>query len=304
MRPLTNLRRTLRKAVTGLALSLALGAGLLSPAGPAAATTGDGQISHVWLDLGDEPTDGLADAYSTFLNSLRGAVGYSAQGVQVTQHASQNEGVVRVSLAANDDSGNRRGVDLWVNPDNLYVVGYSPQATPGVSYTFSDVHASSAMPSHQNLPFGGNYNSLVGAANRNRSDTPVAFWSIRQAIIDLANQRSANDRPQTTARALLLLVQVTAEAARFSGVEEVFRGALSSWESETGIPEQLQHLENNWGTVSNFFWNSLGMGDNPNPAALNISGISIRNADDVRRRVRTVLPGVVGKPYNPGHDEL
>ncbi|MFF3331342.1 ribosome-inactivating family protein [Streptomyces sp. NPDC002888] len=306
MRTFKKLGRALRQAVLALTLALSVGAGVLSPAQPAAATTGNGQVNHVWLDLGSSPGSNLRIAYSSFLASLRAAVGFSAQGVEVTQNASENEGVVRVSLSADDDSGRRRAVDLWINPDNLYVIGFSPQANAGVSYFFNDVHINAAIPTaRQILPFGGNYNSIVARAGRNRSEMPVAFWSVRQAILDLANQTAANSHPQTTARALMLLIQFTSEAARFNDLEGVFRDAMFSWDSSrTGIPEWLQHMENNWGMISNFFWNILGIGPNHNPAPLNISGREINDADDVRRYLRTVLPAVVGGPYNPGHDEL
>ncbi|MFF2146636.1 MULTISPECIES: ribosome-inactivating family protein [Kitasatospora] len=303
---LGRLRRTLRQAVGGLVLALAVTAGLLCPAGTASASTGDGSVSHVWLNLGHAPSPNLRISYSTFLASLRAAVGNSLQGVEVAQAASQNEGVVRVSLSAVDDHGTERAVDLWINPDNLYLVGYSPQATPGVSYIFNDIHASAAIPTaRQNLPFGGNYNSLVGAAHRDRSNTPISFSSIRQAVLDLANQRSAGSNQQTTARALLLLIQFTSEAARFNDLEGVFRNVLADWgNSGSGIPSWLQQMENNWGTLSNFFWNDLGFGNNPHPAPLTIGGIRINNASDVRRYVRTVLTPVVGTSFNPGHQEL
>ncbi|MEV7930795.1 ribosome-inactivating family protein [Kitasatospora sp. NPDC088779] len=220
----------------------------------------------------------------------------------LTKH---DEGVVRVSLTADDDGGTGRGVDLWINPDNLYVVGFSPQAAPGVSYVFNDIFASAPIPGVRRLPFGGNYVSLARTAQRDRSTTPVSFDSVRRAVVDLANQRSADQDPRTTARALMLLLQFTSEAVRFNDVEGVFRNVLNDrGSSGSGIPSWVQQLENNWDALSNFYWNEMGVGPNPRPAPLRIGGTTVNNAHDVLRYARTLLPPVVGTSFKPGHDEL
>jgi hypothetical protein len=312
MRYLSSTGRALRRGVIGLILVLAAAIGVLAPAGPATATTGDSMESQVWLNLGAEPSDQLRIDYSTFLASLRAAVGDARQGVEVTQESTGHaEGIVRVLLTADDDSGNERGVYLWIQPDNLYVVGYSPRDTPNVSYALNDTSSSRWFPtdSVQRLPFGGNYQSLTGAANRNRDTTPIAFWNVRQAVIDLANQQSVNGNPQTTARALLLLIQFTSEAARFNDVEGIFRNVMASWDNTyNGVPDWLQHMENNWGTLSNFFWNSIGLGSNSNPDPVTIgtgaSQVTISNATDARRYLRTVLPPNEGPSYSAAKLEL
>ncbi|MGC0421046.1 ribosome-inactivating family protein [Embleya sp. AB8] len=299
----------IRRTLLGLGMSLAVAAGLFSAAGPAGAHTPDGSVNHVWLDLGDAPSSQQTIAYSTFLASLRAAVGDTRpDGTQYTQNASQSEGIVRVSLSAHDDAGNRRAVDLWVQPDNLYVVGYSPQGS-GVSYLFNDAsfNRNPLGTANANLPFGGNYNALVGMANRDRSSLPVYWNDIRASILQLANQTSANTNTQNTARSLMLLIQMTSEAARFNDLEGVFRAALGDWSwGQTGLPAWQQNLENNWGVLSNFYWNLQGMGNTTTPTVPYIPGVgTIQNADQVRRYVRVLHTFNTNWQYpNPSHDEL
>ncbi|WP_159047924.1 ribosome-inactivating family protein [Streptomyces sp. WM6378] len=302
-------RGRLRRTLLALAMSLAVVPGLLSTAQPAAAHTGDGSVNHVWLDLGDAPSSQQTIAYSTFLASLRAAVSDTwRDGTQYTQNASQQEGIVRVSLSAHDDSGNRRAVDLWVQPDNLYVVGYSPQGS-GVSYTFSDASFNRAPvdTSITNLPFGGNYQALVQAAGRDRSSMPVWWNDIRASILQLANQTSANTNTQNTARSLMLLIQMTSEAARFNDLEGVFRAAVGDWGWGTnGLPAWQQNLENNWGVLSNFYWNLVGAGNTSTPTVPYVPGIgTIENTDQVRRYLRVLHTFNAGWNYpNPSRDEL
>ncbi|GAA4077238.1 ribosome-inactivating family protein [Streptomyces hundungensis] len=299
----------LRRAVLAIAMSLAIVPGLLSSAQPASAHTGEGSINHVWLDLGDAPSSQQTIAYSTFLASLRAAVSDTwRDGTQYTQDPSQTEGIVRVSLSANDDSGRRRAVDLWVQPDNLYVVGYSPQGS-GVSYTFNDASFNRGPidTSITNLPFGGNYQALVQAAGRDRSSMPIWWQDIRASILQLANQTSANTNTQNTARSLMLLIQMTSEAARFNDLEGVFHAAVGDWSwGRTGLEGWQQNLENNWGVVSNFYWNLVGAGNTSTPTVPYIPGLgTIENTDQVRRYLRVLHTFNAGWNYpNPGHDEL
>ncbi|MFJ2607522.1 ribosome-inactivating family protein [Streptomyces sp. NPDC091279] len=300
----------MRRALLGITLSLAaVLPGALATAGPASAHTSDGSVNHVWLDLGDAPSGNQRIAYSTFIASLRAAVSDTRpEGVQYTQDASPTEGIVRVSLSAHDDSGRRRAVDLWVQPDNLYVVGYSPQGS-GTSYTFNDASFNRApIGSHRNLPFGGNYQSLVGAAGRDRSSLPIHWNDIRASILQLANQTSATSNTQNTARSLMLLIQMTSEAARFNDLEGVFRGAMGDWGTgRQGLPTWQQNLENNWGILSNFYWNLQGLGNTSTPNVPYIPGIgTIENAAQVRRYVHVLHTFNTnwGHSADPGRDEL
>ncbi|MFI1170048.1 ribosome-inactivating family protein [Streptomyces melanogenes] len=299
----------LRRALLALTTAAAVLPGLLATAQPAAAHTGEGSVNHVWLDLGNSPSSQQTIAYSTFLASLRAAVSDTwRDGAPYTQEPSTTEGIVRVSLSAHDDSGHRRAVDLWVQPDNLYVVGYSPQGSR-VSYTFNDASFNRAPidTSITNLPFGGNYQALVRAAGRDRSSMPIYWNDIRASILQLANQTSANTNTQNTARSLMLLIQMTSEAARFNDLEGVFRAAVGDWgRGRTGLEGWQQNLENNWGVLSNFYWNLVGAGNTSTPTVPNIPGIgTIGNTSQVRRYVRVLHSFNAAWNYpNPSRDEL
>ncbi|MFI5999330.1 ribosome-inactivating family protein [Streptomyces sp. NPDC051366] len=299
----------LRRALLAIVMSLAAIPAFLSAAAPATAATGDGSVNHVWLNLTDTPKSNMTRDYSIFLASLREAVSHTRpDGAQYTQGASQHEGIVRVSLTALDDQNNRRGVDLWIQPDNLYVVGYSPHGS-NISYTFSDAsfyRGALGVPT-ADLPFGGNYNSLTQAAGRDRSSIPIWFNDIRASIVQLANQTSTNANRQNTARSLMLLIQMTSEAARFNDLEGVFRAAVGDWGTgRTGLPDWQQNLENSWGTLSNFYWNLQGMGNTSWPTVPYVNGIGpIENVSQVRRYVRVLHTFNAGWNHpNPSRDEL
>jgi hypothetical protein len=231
--------------------------GVLGGAGTAQAFTGWHRMSHVWLDLSEYgPSGGERIAYSTFLASLRAAV--AAPSLDRTQ--GENVGLVMVSLTALDDRGQRRHVDLWVNPSNLYVWGFTNEN--GVTYQFNDIDNALAAriaetnspapqinPNIQTLPFGSNYNSLTQAAGRGRDAMPISWTDLRYSIVQLAGENNPWGNRQATARSLSLMIQAVAEAARFNDVEGTFRAVMNAWDTRT-LPIEQQWLENSWDALS------------------------------------------------------
>ncbi|MFI2608155.1 ribosome-inactivating family protein [Kitasatospora sp. NPDC018619] len=306
----STVRARLRSVLlAGVGLSLAL-TGVLGGAGTAQAFTGWHRMSHVWFDLSEYgPSGDQRIAYSNFLASLRAAV--AAPSLDRTQ--GENVGLVMVSLTAPDDRGRRRHLDLWVNPSNLYVWGFTNEN--GVTYQFNDIDnalrdrlaetntpAPQINPAIQTLPFGSNYNSLTQAAGRDRNAMPISFTDLRYSIVQLAGENNPWGDSQATARSLSLMIQAVAEAARFNDVEGTFRAVMNGWDVRT-LPIEQQWLENNWDALSRLDVTLHGDEPAANPLWIPEVGL-ITNRTTLRRYVRMTMSVPHADNGDWSHDEL
>ncbi|MGW3178499.1 ribosome-inactivating family protein [Kitasatospora sp. NPDC001119] len=304
----TTVRARLRSVLlAGVGLSMAL-TGVLGAAGTAEARTEWRHMSHVWFDLSDSPSDNERMRYSNFLGSLRAAVaGYNVQETQL-----EDVGLVQVSLSALDDHDQRHRTDIWINPSNLYVWGFSNEH--GDTYQFGDLNgalqarisettAPAPPVSHnvQTLNFGSNYNSLAGAANRNRENTPISWRDVRGSILQLAIVTNPWEQRQATARSLSLMIQTLSEAARFNDVEGTFRAAMTDWSVRT-LPIQQQALENNWDALSRFY---TRVSSGQNATAVEVPTVGwVDNLGTLRRYVQMTMGGPHTDNGDWNHDEL
>ncbi|WP_416874296.1 ribosome-inactivating family protein [Kitasatospora sp. SC0581] len=304
----TTVRARLRSVLlAGVGLSMAL-TGVLGAAGTAEARTEWRHMSHVWFDLSEGPSDNERMRYSNFLGSLRVAV--SGYGLQQTQL--EDIGLVQVSLSALDDRGQRRHVELWINPSNLYLWGYSNQY--GDTYQFNDLNGAlqsrisetttPAPPVSRNvqtLNFGSNYNSLSTAAGRGRESMPISWNDMRGSILHLAGENNPWGNRQATARSLSLMIQSLSEAARFNDVEGTFRAAMTDWNVRS-LPIQQQYLENSWDALSRFYERSAA-GLNATPVDIPTVG-RVDNLGTLRRYVQMTMGGPHTDNGDWNHDEL
>lgn len=282
--------------LTGACLTAVAG-GTFAFTGSAQATTDYRHMSHVWFDLSDDgPSGNERIRYSTFLDSLRSAASEQPTGLYATQQGPY--GLVQVSLSAPNAQGGRNRVDVWVNPNNLYVWGFSNQA--GTTWQFNDINgalgarmAETTTPrppvntNVQTLNFGSNYNSLRGVAGRGRESMPISWHDMQASIARLGTVTDPyNSERQNVARALSAIIQFTAEAARFNDVEGTFRAAMNSWDVQQGLPIQQQYLENNWDALSRTYWNST-RGPSQQVDIPTIGTVS--GTQGVARYVRTLL---------------
>jgi hypothetical protein len=295
----SKLRRNI--LATAVAATVAI-AGYLA-VGQAEAQIGNNELAHIEMKVDSEPSSALTITYSTFLAQLRSAVSVtSSDGGQETQ--TDGSGVVAVRLTTANDAGQDVSIELYIAPQNLYVLGYGIVGTTNSTWRLSDAEIPSgvslpATPS--SLPFGGNYNALVQAAGRGRESMSISFNDIRSAILALGN---AGQQSDSTAKALMLMIQMTSEAARFADVETNFRQAFGDFTSSSTLSEGQMNLENNWGSLSQY-WDDLGAGSG-SVTVPNISGVgTIENRDAVRRYIRVLLGSATGKnSFDPGRDEL
>ncbi|MEU3567534.1 ribosome-inactivating family protein [Kitasatospora sp. NPDC036755] len=283
--------------------------GVLGGAGTAEARTEWRHMSHVWFDLSEGgPGESETIRYSTFMASLRAAVaGYNMQETQL-----EDVGLVQVSLTALDDQGRRRHTDIWVNPSNLYVWGFSNEN--GVTYQFNDIGNAlqtrisettsptpPVNPNVQTMNIGSNYNALSQAAGRNRGAMPISWIDLRYSIVQLAAESNPWGNRQATARSLSLMIQALSEAARFNDVEGTFRAAMNNW-GVRQLPQAQQNLENSWDALSRFYQRASA---GQNATAVDIDEVGrVDNLD----RLRWYVQMTMGHPHTDNgdwnHDEL
>jgi hypothetical protein len=311
--------KSAKAAVVSAAVVLAT---MTAMAGPARADVGPGQVAHVYMNLDNRPGNSAATGYRAFINSLRRAAGHAFRGA--TYIAQSNPGgIIRADINATGGNQALR-LTLWIDPVNLYVLGFT-NANNQTLY-FNDVSPANAdrvavgalaqgfHGGTQRLPFGGNYMSLSRTAGRGRGAMPISMNDIYSSVASLATTTSGNIGTSTlsASRSLMLLIQVTSEAARFSNVYGIMSQALGNPGSRNGLPAREQNLENNWEAMSRY---GLSVSHNSTTRPETIIGagapdsrghatnLVLHSWSDVARYVGILL-GNLDDLGTPGHTEL
>ncbi|MEU9448845.1 ribosome-inactivating family protein [Streptomyces sp. NPDC048277] len=306
--PVPALRRRIRTVLASLVALAAMLAAVLLPSGAAQASTGYGQLSHVYMDLGEHPGNSLRISYSNFVASLRNAVSFTTNGMMRTGGP---VGLVMVTLSAPDYNGHVHRVTLWIRPWDMYVLGFSNEH--GTTWAFNDqrqslhdimaVTDSPRIPSdiHTNpiaLHMGSNYNSMRQAAGRGSESMPVSFFDIRNSILQLARVTNPTGHNlQPTARSLALMTQFTSEAARFWDTERMIRTVLTDYTLKHGLQPWLIQLEDHWNRASDYY-NTTLEGRHPQP--VNIPGLTTIHSVQQVRYLLAVTQSRPGQSDNPG----
>ncbi|XP_022156709.1 type I ribosome-inactivating protein trichoanguina-like [Momordica charantia] len=140
---------------------------------------------------------------------------------------------------------NYQTITVAVNVTNVYIAAYS---TGAVSYFFEDTSAEAFRllfvgTQKVTLPYSGNYDRLQSIVGKNRDLIELGIPTLSNAITNLFY----NNNYKLTATALLVLIQSTAEAARFKYIEQ----EVSKHVSSNFFPNQaIISLENSWGALS------------------------------------------------------
>ena len=311
--------RSAKVAIISFAVFLAT---MIGMAGPARADVGPGQVAHIYMELDNRPGSSAAAGYSAFINSLRSTAGHAFRGGAYIAQSNAG-GIIRADINATGGTS-PLPMTLWIDPQNLYVLGFT-NANNQTLY-FNDLTAAEvnlvaggalAQGFHggfQRLPFGSNYNSLSATAGRGREAMPISMNDIYSSVANLATTNSGNigTSTQSAARSLMLLIQVTSEAARFSNVYGIMSEALGTRGSRAGLPTQEQNLENNWAAMSGY---GVSVSNNSTTRPVTIAGAGAADSDghptnlvlhswsDVARYVGMLL-GNLANVGGPGHTEL
>lgn len=284
-----NASRLSRNLLTRLRIALLLVAVIVGSSlivSPSIAHADTGSDNALFLNIGDSSSQTVGANYRTLITNLRRLSGHSwHQGVSETQ--SNPNAVIELQLRTSTSF-----VILFINPTNLYVLGFEDEN--GHRYAFND-HASELarlLPPDEAvavMPFGGNYNSLTGAAGRGREATTISHTTLRAAVNQLGNNPGGDWRE--TARSLSLLIQYSSESARFVDVYNIMYNATAIGETYPGLPLEEQYLENDWSRISTYGRNIIS---NPNTANISSGSITFRNFQDVHRRLAMALNARVG----------
>lgn len=281
----------------------------------AKADTPSGHIGHVWLSLRGQDDGGTGETaesrYVGLLQSLVNAGGHSlGSGLSETQTAGNGNTLIRMDLNLPDGETLR----LWFNPRNMYLLGFTNYY--GDTWAFNDSNLSSIMnaaalngdggllpPLGQihTLYFGGNYQSLSGAAGYGRDAMPISYNDLWNSVWQL--QFGGNTA--STARSLMMMIQATSEAVRFWDVYGVMTDVVRNPASHyNGLPSAQIELEQHWEQLS-VLAGTLRAGGSGNvyvgPHVGNISTTS-----QIRSRVWTLLgqPGSFPPSDDWWHSEL
>ncbi|MGZ9934863.1 ribosome-inactivating family protein [Streptomyces sp. NC-S4] len=288
-------------AVTALAALAALLLTLLGPVGAARADTGPFQARRVYVNLWAPPGIGLRDSYSYFLQSVRDAAGHAGPAeVMQTQH--EGVGLIWVTLTARNDHNQERRIHLWMNPTNMYILGFTTH--DGRTYEFNDtgrvgsndttlrwrmrnthgqeIQAAGISRDPIQLNFGGGYGALENAAQRGRDRMLVGYIDVQGSILQLATVANPSGAGRLdSARSLMLMIHLVSEAARFHDIEGSFRTAMATYEQRP-LPGWQIALENAWGALSSYWRRLLDPRVDDNPPYLPGVG-NYYGLDNVRR---------------------
>ncbi|HXC77240.1 MAG TPA: ribosome-inactivating family protein [Candidatus Acidoferrum sp.] len=303
-----------------VALAVAVSVMFTAGTGTASAAVGYGQITHVYMNLGERGSQTQQSQYQGLLDSLRNAVGnYGPSpwrgGTYLAQYAQQ--GLVRLSLHRNATA---EEVSLWIDPVTLYVLGFSNNN--GQIWQFPDNTVANfrgrldaagySYTSFANLPFQSQYASMTASAGVDRWNFNHNYGDILGSVSQLARvtnpyggQNNGSDQ-MWTARSLLLLIQATAEAARLWDIQGVFRTTfLGAW-AGSGISAYQQNLENGWGQASAYGYSVTNSTNTP--GITTTGGITWNSWQDVADRIAVLLGRNItpdgGNSANFQRDEL
>jgi len=271
------------------------------------------------MNVGAQGSQTQQRQYAQLISSLRAAAGHPFRnGVMITNPATGR--LIRLTLT---DTESHQSVDLWISPDNLYVRGFTASSN-GQTYEFNDssYHLTQALDNNGAgafvgrgregagagvipLGYGSDYNDLVRNAGVGRERLNFSFDSFRNAIRTLST--ATTPAGTANARALILLIQLTSEAARFHDVYGLGADIMrSSSIHHEGLPMLQQRLENQWSALSNY---ALRVSNNATTPPLHVPQVgTLHSFRDVQRYMALLagaplaVPGGLSGDWR--HDEL
>lgn len=261
-------------------------------------------------------------SYTSFIGQLRNALPTTGKVCNIPVLPSTASGLQWFTFFSltnyNDET-----ITVAVNVTNVYIVAYRAGA---VSYFFEDTSAEAwnllfTDTRKVKLPYSGNYDRLQNVVGKQRDFIELGFPALSSAI---TNMFYYDYKP--TAAALLVLIQSTAEAARFKYIEQ----QISQYINHNFLPDlAIISLENNWGALSKQIQiaNSRGNGQFESPIDLitpNGTRVSVTNtsagvvkgniklllfynllanvvADDTDMITSMLHPGAIMSPTNSGY---
>ncbi|MGC5567931.1 ribosome-inactivating family protein [Streptomyces sp. FR-108] len=279
---------------------------------PARADVPYNSATHVYMNFSISASRSQATQYTQLISSLRQAAGHVFRGGVLQTQQPYNDSLIRLTL-----SDTHANLTLWLTPYDLYVRGYTTAAGNTFEFNDSDFslrstlgHMGLADPSSvHTLPYSSNYNAMTQAAARGREQMPISFSDFYNSAYNLAFADSpyGGTAQQNSARSLMLMIQLTSEAARFNDVFGIGSDIMgNSGRHYDGLPMLQQRLENSWWAISNYGYQ---VSVDPATPPANITGVStLYSWSDVARYVAILLGNMnlpqEGSTGNWGKTEL
>lgn len=186
-------------------------------------------------------------SYTAFIESLRSYMssGTIEYGIPLMRAPSREPDFLLVELRDWDNEP----ITLVVNRINAYVIAYQARDR---YYLLSDTDSNAIFGTNPHrLSFDGSYGELQRVAGENRQNIDLGITEFAQAILTLYFW-SPPQTESSVARALIILIQMVSEAARFRTIEHRVRrniisvGDYRSFRPGTG----MLSLETNWQSLS------------------------------------------------------
>ncbi|MBD0674987.1 ribosome-inactivating family protein [Streptomyces sp. CBMA156] len=225
-------------------------------------------------------------AYRDFVQALRlratnGQVFY--QGIYRTRPEAVND-LFPLHLTA----GTGARVDLIVRASNLYVVGWYLPAGD-TFYALTDKPEPVYNPTGHTTPvptkFDGSYITLENKGTVERDSVSLSRDKVNQSVIDLAAPTTGTppklDVPKAC-NALLVLIQDTSEAARFSGIQSL---VTAGWTGTVGNRPFIKALENDWDGFSGW---AIKKQANPQTLPHTVGGVTVTTLADAQQYLAIV----------------
>ncbi len=188
---------------------------------------------------------------------------------------------------------------LWLTPNNMYLRGFTNNSNQ--TFAFNDYPLRGEMQAFaedgspdarllptlgaiQTLPYGSGYIDLTRAAQRDRGGIPLSYSDLLASTYTLLRVTQPEG---LTARALLFFIQYVSEASRFRPVGDMMYEVMNG-ANHTGVPVDLQELENDWSALSEWAYESRA-GSNPHPYNVGPHYGTIRNIPQLVRAMMMLL---------------
>lgn len=274
------LRAACTRALATLLVLLAA-VGLTAPA--AHADTGNTQrVQIIWnvhsLMTGDAVT--AQQDYATMIDSLRSAAGHNVLWDRLgdTETRTDNDHhVVEIRVMDNNDSV----AGLYLRSDNLYLMGFWTGSPNSGSVTgllgFSDqfqelqfiLQRNGTPAAVQNIGYSSSYNAL-GSDRRTRVSMDMTRIALALNMVRRANTTNVPYNTTAFRDQLLILIQATAEAARFQDIRDRVWANIGLGRDSTVPNPHLDNdmigLENNWGRISTWVHQQVNGTDTTTPS--------------------------------------
>ncbi|KAG6592903.1 hypothetical protein SDJN03_12379, partial [Cucurbita argyrosperma subsp. sororia] len=184
-------------------------------------------------------------SYGVFISNLRKALPYEKKLYDIPLLRSDLSGSQRYTLVHLTNYADQT-ISVAIDVTNVYIMGYR---AGNVSYFFNEASAAEAAKfvfkdakQKVTLPYSGNYERLQNAAGKIRENIPLGLPALDSAITTLFYYNT-----NSAASALLVLIQSTAEAARYKFIEQ----QIGKRVEKLFFPSlAIISLENSWSALS------------------------------------------------------